>query len=383
MVKAYCTVLASIVFVVTLVSVYSGFNEQITHINAESVFDAAATSGTTSVSITVGISAPSLMLTEPGNKTYESNESILLRVDVTNSTSSIDTLYYSMDNGENVTLNMVDGGNTTRFDTSFGGHELIVYANETTSGLFGNDSVQFTVNDSIRFKVMYSKFNGSTTNLSAMNTTDLEGVNNMVLERSTYGKFICIGLLNLTNDNMTDSPIDLDTYINISSFIYVNESAFPNLIGGNATLYFYNATTDFNMPQLLRNGEPCPEDVCTANWTEGTSYVVNITAFSKYELRETPSGSSSSSSGSDSTTSTGQPSFPRRGGRILDKDGDGIPDDKQEQQDPTIELPFTKRLGEVTPTIVLNKPIVIIITVLIIVLLLLQYAQHRLHKSEK
>ena len=80
-------------------------------IDAQSVFDAAATSGMTNVSVTISANPPSIAIIKPGNKTYESNTSITLEIEVTNTTSAVDRLFYNLDKGANTTLTLIGGGN--------------------------------------------------------------------------------------------------------------------------------------------------------------------------------------------------------------------------------------------------------------------------------
>ena len=351
-------------------------------IDAQSVFDAAATSGMTNVSVTISASPPGIVIVRPENKTYESNTSITLEIEVTNTTSAIDRLFYNLDKGANTTLTVTGGANRTFFTTSLGSHTFYAFVNETSTGIINSSSVTFSANASIRFQVVVTKFDGVSTNLAALNETQLQTINNFILENATEGRISFIDAINLTNDNMTDDPINLDRYINISSFIFINDTIFTNLVSKRATLAFYNATSSFTNPRVLKNGAVCATTVCTANWTVGQTFFVNVTNFSRYELEETSTTVAATTTTVDEGTTQ---KIPRRGNKEKEE---GVPEDKDQKipeapEVPREEFPLAEKFAELTPELVLNKPVIIVLTSLVTLLLLLEYVQYVLDKKKR
>lgn len=82
-------------------------------------------------------SSPSVLITSPENKTYETGD-IPLTILVN---ESVSWLAYSLDNNPNVTI----VGNTTLSGLSSGGHTIIAYANDTVGNMGISQRVSFTV----------------------------------------------------------------------------------------------------------------------------------------------------------------------------------------------------------------------------------------------
>ncbi len=103
---------------------------------------------------------------------------------------------------------------------------------------------------------------------------------NVTLENVTFSKIEFTELVNLSNG----SDINLNDFVNIShNLIEIDSQSLPQL-NKRATLSFYNLT--YNDPQLLRNGELCPQQICQKiNYSEGT-LVFSVTQFSAYSARE-------------------------------------------------------------------------------------------------
>ncbi|MBI1972651.1 hypothetical protein HYS50_01455 [Candidatus Woesearchaeota archaeon] len=262
--------------------------EQKTIIDAASVFDAAATTGLTNISATVIDSSPFITITNPENKTYENNESVELNISVANMSSlSIDQAFYNLDDTDNITLTLDSNNeNRTFFGTAEGSHTLKVFANNTANEL-NSTSVDLFLNRSIRFHVNYSKYDALTTAFSTLNESDLETIQNMILEISSFGKIEFNEVINMTDDNITDENVDInpDYHINITSMlIFINETVFPNLEGKQASIAFYNVS--FANPRVLRNGVACPVTICTSQTLANQILTVSISGFSQYEVEE-------------------------------------------------------------------------------------------------
>ncbi len=94
-----------------------------------------------SASFTVTNTPPSLSLTSPQATTYSYNESLALNYSVTDTDANLDSCWYNIDDGDNVTL--INCDNST-FGTSEGDHTVYLFANDTV-GLATQDSVSFTI----------------------------------------------------------------------------------------------------------------------------------------------------------------------------------------------------------------------------------------------
>ena len=235
-------------------------------------------------------SLPSLSIIKPSNKTYITRINLPLNFTALNALS----FWYNLDSGANTTIT----ANTT-FSTTNGVHTLYLYANNT----YGNSSanVTFTVNTD-KFVVHYNNYSGSTkgssTDFNSSTYEELQNLSGVVLENTDYGEIAFNDAINTTNDSNIDSDLDLDLYINISNnSIVLNSTALPNF-NKSATLSLYGLT--FTNPRILRNGEVCPNAICTEVSYSGGIFVFNVTQFTNYSAEETPAGG-----GTPDTTSLG------------------------------------------------------------------------------
>ncbi len=88
--------------------------------------------------------APIIDLTEPQNTLYTYNESLELNYSVYDNDNNLDSCWYCLDEGTNITL--VGCANTT-FNISEGTHNITIYANDSL-GLEANDFIEFNVDAS-------------------------------------------------------------------------------------------------------------------------------------------------------------------------------------------------------------------------------------------
>jgi len=234
-----------------------------------------ATSSNVAISITLS-GLPFLSLLNPENKTYLSNESILLNFSV----SSEDFIWYNLDSGSNITIT-----SSTFINVSQGAHTLNLYANNSQGEKTKN--VSFTAN-STKFIIVYSKYFGSNKGSSTdFNASTYEDLSNIILENTLSGKITFNIALNLTNDSdFSDKILDLDTNTNISSNrIELNSTALQNF-NKSATLILYGLS--FSNPRILRDGSVCPSSICTENSFSGGNFSFNVTSFTVYSTEETP-----------------------------------------------------------------------------------------------
>jgi hypothetical protein len=121
----------------------------------------------------------------------------------------------------------------------------------------------------------FSKFNGSTTNFSAV--ADLRSVSGgATLEIHPWGKLIWLSTINVTD-------ADFDTYVNITNNSIVVDT--PNLgssLNSSANLTLYNLT--FTDPIILENNQKCTH--CTKiSYTQG-NLTFNVSHFTSFSATE-------------------------------------------------------------------------------------------------
>ncbi len=143
-VKELLLIVFILLFVFLFISNYTKIFEfsSTTIIDAASIFDIFAVSDTTTVSITIqgDTTPPDVFLDSPENKSYANADVIGLNFTITDSQNSVDTIYYNLDNGNNVTVTE----NTTITDSvTVGSHTLFIFANDTQGNLNDSISVAF------------------------------------------------------------------------------------------------------------------------------------------------------------------------------------------------------------------------------------------------
>ena len=136
-----------------------------------------------------------------------------------------------------------------------------------------------------RISVNSSSFDGATTNFSNMNNNQLRNINEMTLERTSYGKIIFQESVDLTLDKV-NWTVDLDSNVNISrNYIEIDTDKLTSL-EKQAVIYLYNLT--FSNPRIMRNGAVCPGSICQEiDYSSGT-LIFTVTSFTNYSAEETP-----------------------------------------------------------------------------------------------
>ncbi len=286
----------------------------INKISAESITGEIVTgeaSQTFGISIFVTAYFPSLVIYSPQNKTYLTNESILLNYSARNAQA----VWYSLDNlTNNITITSF-----LTFNISQGSHIIYLYANSS----FGNitsKNVSFFVN-STYLKIIDDKFDdgnyndeetpnkkekkkGDSTDFLGYSYEELQNLSSIIFDEPAYGKIEFREPINLTNDaSPNDNIINFDDYVNISqNRIEINSTGLPNF-NKKATLMLYNLS--FSNPRILINGEICPSFICPKESYQGGALKnlrFNVTGFSVYSAEESsiqviPSQSSSGGGG--------------------------------------------------------------------------------------
>ena len=248
--------------------------------NAEGVTGEVVTGELTQGNLAIAISiigGPSLTILSPENKTYLNNESLLLNFTVFGE----ETVWYNFDNTANITIT-----SSILFNISQGSHTLYLFANNTDNETARN--ITF-IADSTKFIIAYNEYvgfkKGDSTDFNASTYEDIQSLDNIILENTTYGKIRFNEAINITNDlNNNDNLLDLDTKIS-QNRIELNSTALPNF-NKSATLYLYNLA--FDSPRILRDGVVCPSSICTfQSYSEG-NLTFDVTEFTVYSAGETP-----------------------------------------------------------------------------------------------
>ena len=244
------------------------------------VNDTSGNENSSSVTFTVDTTLLTLTILSPGNKTYFTNESLLLNYSV----SGEQAVWYNL-NGTNTTIT-----SSIYFNTSQGSHVLYLFANNS-GGNLTTKNVSFVANSTI-FTIIYNEYKGDhkgeSTNFDILAYEDIQSLSDIILENTQTGKILFTEDINLTNDeDSTDNVLDLDSHTNISfNRIEVNSTALPNF-NKSARLYFYNLT--YSDAQPLKDGVVCPSSICTEVSYSSGEFIYDVTEFSVYSSKETPS----------------------------------------------------------------------------------------------
>ncbi|HLD97807.1 MAG TPA: hypothetical protein VI815_00615 [Candidatus Nanoarchaeia archaeon] len=231
-----------------------------------------------SISIVVDGDSPNLQIVSPKNRTYN-KYNLSLNYSVSDSSSSISSVWYSLDGGANITLT-----SNMSINTSSGSHNLIVYANDSV-GNFNSSNVLFFVNSSHGSYVNWSKYNGSlSTNLTYYQTLGIQymqNITNLTFENPNYGRIVFNSPINISRDIEI-----LDDYTNIGSkSVYIN-SNYLSEFNSSATIFIYSLT--FSNPRVSMDGEVCPSTICAIESYSGGILRFNVSHFTTYSVEETP-----------------------------------------------------------------------------------------------
>lgn len=255
------------------------------------------------VSIRIITGAPAVYIAVPENRSflpfpfnYFNTNNISLNYSVID-VADVDKAWYSIDNGANISVS----GNTT-ISAADGNHTLRLYANNTLA--FTNSTARaISVNASLGWFVCTSKYNGTTTNLTAMiilGKTYMGAISNLTLEIAKYGKIEINETLNISRDLCFYG--DNVSYIDDYSDIFTSASPLYNVVyskwqvpelNKSAIISFYNlsinSTNVYSNPRIVRNNATCPSSECAVeSYSNGTlrfwvSYLGAV-----YSAEETP-----------------------------------------------------------------------------------------------
>ncbi len=133
-------------------------------------------------------------------------------------------------------------------------------------------------------QILYSTFDGDTTEFNDYNQTDLYDISGIVLEKSEYGKVLFLENLDIVSMADDDWIVDFDTNFQINSnAVYADDS---KLIGINksARIYFYDV--DFIEPVIYHNGAICSSECSFVSYSSGI-YIFDVSSLDgAYYIRE-------------------------------------------------------------------------------------------------
>lgn len=186
----------------------------------------------------------------------------------------------------------------------FGNSSVIVTINQTTKNVTFSTAPNFNGIEQMYFVGDDSHNRNATSNTITVNVTPItdifwayQGTNFSLLNLSlpiNFSIFNNFGNINFTSNvidfsaNATKKQdVNLTKHVNISfNRIEVNSTHLPEL--NESAILTINGLS-FNNPRPLRDGEICPDSICTVISYSGGALKFNVTSFTIYSSEETPS----------------------------------------------------------------------------------------------
>ncbi|MCK5321181.1 hypothetical protein KAJ38_01260 [Candidatus Pacearchaeota archaeon] len=172
------------------------------------------------VDYTVLNSAPTILIVEPQNQLYLSNESLALNFIASDSDDNIDSCWYNLNNGTNISLTNCQ--NTTFNVPTDGDYLLTIYVNDS-EGLEADNNVNFNV-DSTGVSVSISEPTGTKSSRTTIPITYSTIGNNLTcwynIKTSIGGEVIS----NTTLSNCSNSVFDVSIDGNYIFNLYINNT---------------------------------------------------------------------------------------------------------------------------------------------------------------
>jgi len=256
--------------------------------------------------ITIDGMPPRIGITSPLNNAGDIDGNITFTFNVTD-TSNIEncTLFFSnilnqtnttivKDLNTNFTINNLPEGNYTWFINCTDYNKTVDSAINYTY----HPNTDYSPNmNSTGIKtltvIINSEFTGNTTDFSNVN---MSNISNLIIDKPSFG------MINFTQNVNLKNGTHLNNNVNISyNRIFINSTAAPDL-NKSAKLTLYNL--NFTTPQILKDGSVCSD--CTEesyNASGNGNLIFNVTSFSIYSARETPT--TSTPTGGSSTSGSG------------------------------------------------------------------------------
>lgn len=133
------------------------------------------------------------------------------------------------------------------------------------------------------FRILYTSFDGSTTDFDSYNQTELQNLANVILEKSSFGKVAFNENLDLISIAGGDNLVDFDTDLQISDNLITIDNINLTDINKSATLSLYGLS--FTDPEIHHNGVLCGD--CTIVSYVGGNLIFTTPSFSGvYYARE-------------------------------------------------------------------------------------------------
>jgi hypothetical protein len=150
-----------------------------------------------------------------------------------------------------------------------------------TGFMIGQTNSVISIDEGIR--VIYNKFDGSTTDFLRKTDANLQELENMTLEVSNEGKIVFLEDVNLTEDVVNNS-LDLDERVSIlHNLVQVD---LDNLSSMNkpALIYLYNL--NLRNPRILKNGNVCSD--CEILTNNNSVLIFKVPSPTHYSADESP-----------------------------------------------------------------------------------------------
>ncbi|MDP4012723.1 MAG: hypothetical protein Q8R00_03915 [Candidatus Nanoarchaeia archaeon] len=276
-------IIVAALFILVSLALLSNFN--LIEIIGGSLIDTYAVTSDAAVNITVTDDFPSINISSPRNLTY--NHGLNLLFNFTINDSNLDSRFYSLNGGANTTLT----ANFT-FNASEGSNTLRVYANDSFNQLSSVTVIFFvseTLGEDVELPTEYEDPIADTTNFSALNKSEQQNLENMILHSPNFGKITFGEVINLS-DNTYGYGDEARLLINLSAYTIISNNRIlissEDLIQLNksATIELYNLT--FSDPIILKDDVECPDTICTIISYSGGTAIFNVTHFTEYSLEE-------------------------------------------------------------------------------------------------
>jgi len=236
----------------------------------------------TNVSLVMDNNPPTINLDSPENMTYVVLNTTI-NYSVYDELTGVDTIWYSLDGGQNITLTQ----NITINFSDYNAHVFVIYANDSL-GNIGFTRIDFFVNSSLGWLVNDTKYDGATTDFYELYLAGKPqelNILDVTLERIGHGKIFYTEIINITRH-----IFDFDEHTHIVSdpslgvhYVRIDSEEIPEF-NKSARITIRNLT--FTNPQILRDGEPCG-NICQKISYSGGTLVFDVNHFTTYSINET------------------------------------------------------------------------------------------------
>ena len=201
--------------------------------------------------------------------------------------SSLSHCFLVMDHRSNITNESATTNATLSFNLNnlpVGRYNFSINCTDSFGFIGSAQTFSITVNS-------MKKFNGTTTNLSSVDTRN---ITHFVAEVPSYGK------INFSDYTDLSQGLDLDSFVNISFNKIELDSNVLSALNKSATLQLVGLA--FSNPRILFNGVVCPESICRKISYDASNGVLtfNVSHWTSYEAEETPGGGGGDTGGGTS-----------------------------------------------------------------------------------